>query len=320
MNYIVVLNWNGEFDTIQCLESLFNLNSNDFNIVVCDNDSMIESYNEIDSWLNINSVSYGFDYVRLGSDEWSKYKKEHRSSVFLLKTGSNLGYAGGNNVGIKFSINQNDFSGVWILNNDTEVASNSLNEIIEQLKISNAGICGSKLIYYYDKNKIQGLGGCYNNWLGTTYHYGDGMSIDSVYECKNVLKNIDYIIGASFFITKDTLDKVGFFAEEYFLYFEELDYIQRAKDKGVPFTVALDSIVYHKEGASTSKLDNDKKPLSDYIEIRSRLLFAKKFNRKRYFFVKATLLIILFNRLKRGKFKNFFLISKLIYSYNRKGW
>nr|VUD34091.1 rhamnosyltransferase [Raoultella sp. NCTC 9187] len=82
----------------------------------------------------------------------------------------------------------------------------------------------------------------------------EGENIDIKMDNEKISHNIDYIIGASFFITNKVLRDVGELSEDYFLYFEEIDYCIRAKNKGYNIFPISDSVVYHKEGASTKKI------------------------------------------------------------------
>jgi GT2 family glycosyltransferase len=102
-------------------------------------------------------------------------------------------------------------------------------------------------VYFDCKNKIQGIGGVINKVLCTTEHYLENNDADIEIDDDNASTKIDYIIGASFFITKKVLDDIGDLSEDYFLYFEEIDYCLRAKEKGYGIYPVSESIVYHKE-------------------------------------------------------------------------
>lgn len=131
MIYIVVLNWNGHKDTIACLESLCKLVDSKFKIVICDNASKDGSVEKIDAWYQERNSSITYlndaEYVKLNNiTSTTCQSNSQQKGLYLIQTGANLGFAGGNNIGIKFALNQPDMQYVWLLNNDTEVAPEAL--------------------------------------------------------------------------------------------------------------------------------------------------------------------------------------------------
>lgn len=125
----------------------------------------------------------------------------------------------------------------------------------------NIGICGSKLLYYHDSGKVQGLAGYYNPMLGIAKH---------IYN-ENELKNMSYVIGVSMLVKKDFIEKIELMNEFYFLYFEEIDWTERAK--GIfNIDVCLNSIVYHKEGASIFTMNS----FAEYYSLRKGGVFNIK--------------------------------------------
>lgn len=315
MVYIIILNWKGAEDTISCINSLFKLKDSKFRIVICDNQSPDDSYINIRDWL-ISQQKIASSYmtthslVELDNNRSQNYIIPHNEqSVYLIQTGDNLGYAGGNNVGIRLAMNQPDMEYVWILNNDTEVESDSLYHLVKRCELDpRIGICGSRLIYDYDRSKLQGLGGIYNPWLATTKHFAAFYDSNLEFDDMEVAKNIDYIIGASMLLTRPLLEKIGLLSEDYFLYYEEIDLALRAK-KLFSLGVASKSIVYHKEGAS---MDGGRSVFSDYYAVRNKIRVTKKFYPEFYFFVYISLFGVLLNRLRRLEFKKGLSVFKMI--------
>lgn len=315
MIYIIVLNWKGAADTIACLNSLFFLKDVKFHIVVCDNASPDNSYSDIRDWLiNQKQQSSGYmescSLIELTNDDSLHYLiHEEDKSIYLIQTGANLGYAGGNNVGIRFAMNQPDMSYVWVLNNDTEVEPDSLYYMVERCESDpKIGICGSKLVYHHDRSKLQGLGGLYNPWLCTTKHYAAFSDSQSEFDDIDVAKKIDYIIGASMLLTRPLLEKIGLLCEDYFLYYEEIDLALRAKGL-FSLGVASKSVVYHKEGAS---MDGGRSVFSDYYAVKNKLTLTKNRNSKYYLSVWLSLFGVFFNRLRRLELGKAFIVSKII--------
>ena len=282
--YIIILNYNNYSDTLECIESVLKLNYANKKIIVIDNDSPNQSWKYIAKWL----------------------KEKNYTQIIFTKSAKNLGYAGGNNIGIKQALQDRQMKYVWVLNNDTIVDEYALGALVKKAnEFPNIGVCGSKLIYEWDRTKIQGYGGTYNKWLAAVGTIKDETQI----------KNMDYVIGASMLIKREVLENIGLLEEDYFLFFEELDYAQRIKGK-YTLACATDSIVYHKEGASIgAKASEPKKAsyISDYYTIRNRILITKKYFPYCLFIVYLGLLVAIINRFRRGQKDRIFMIIRLMF-------
>ena len=114
---------------------------------------------------------------------------------------------------------------------------------------------------------------------------------------------MDYIIGASMFVRKSFILDVGYMCEEYFLYFEELDWILRGKEKGWKFSYISNAVVLHKEGGSTKITSKKIGELPDICQLRSRILFTKKFYPSYLFSAYLACLSTIVLRFIRGDFK-----------------
>ena len=289
--YIIVLNWNGWQDTVECVNSLKELSYENYRIIVVDNGSTDGSVEKV---------------------------KESFPDLNIHQTGENLGYAGGNNAGIKIAMSKGcDY--VWILNNDTIVDRDSLLHMVNKMEMTpDAGLCGATLIYADQKRTVQAMGGGrYNRWLGTTKNIGDGLDVKSI---NDVYTTPDFIAGASVLVSNKFLEEVGLMNEEYFLYYEEIDWAIRSKDN---FTLvyAKESIVYHKEGSSTK--GNRNRPSSrsltaDFYQLRNRLRFTK--NHTPYCFptVYATVVAALFKRILKGQLTHIPIVLSVLIGHTPK--
>jgi GT2 family glycosyltransferase len=305
MVYIIVLNWNGWKDTVACLESLMDLNYPEYKVVVCDNKSTDDSVKQIKSWYQKNKAKFSYlvdaDYQYLDKTNMQNCHSDKRKGLYLIQTEDNLGYAGGNNVGTRFALNQADIDYVWVLNNDTEVEPNALMPLVNKCEDDqNIGICGSRMVYFDDRSKQQGLGGNYNKYLATTKHFAGNESASQKYNDDEVSDKIDYVIGAAILFTKNALQTVGLMCEDYFLYYEEFDYALRVKAEGLSVKVATDSVIYHKEGATTKTQASD---FSDFLQVKNRLVITKKFYRRYYTIVWLSLFGVVTIRFLRRRFK-----------------
>ena len=308
MVYIVVLNWNGFADTADCLSSLLTLVGCEFKIVVCDNDSHDDSYANLVDW-GYERNDRGLVVKEVGLAEISVDISMESYNLFFIKNNSNLGFAGGNNPGIRFALNQSDMKYAWLLNNDTEVDSHALTALLNKCcSNKKIGVCGSKLVYFHNRSLLQGVGGVYNPWLCTSKHYGAFLPSDTIFDEKKVDNSIDYVIGASMLISKECLQEIGILCEDYFLYYEEIDFCLRAKKK-FEIATCTESIVYHKEGAST---ESGKSYLADYYSVRNRLRVTKKYYPYHIVTVWSSLAIVAINRLRRLEFKKMLVVLKIM--------
>ena len=317
---IVVLNWNGADDTLRCLESLGNLKGDRPNILVVDNGSEDDSVPRIRE--KIYELSQKRDLVLELLEEALPEEKvfEGERVIFgLIKGASNLGFGGGVNLGLRVALRDPRMTAAWILNNDTVVDQGALKALRSILDNEpNSGIVGSTLLYLDRPDLIQAVGGRYNPWLGTTSHVL-GHKPYSKELCAAVdPKTFDYIVGASISIRREVLERVGLLSEDYFLYFEELDYVERMKRQMPEMRLGYvpESLVYHKEGGSTGATNLRGKKTSnasDYFFLTSRIRFARRYHPYYYPLVHLMLFGVVFNRLRRGNWNSAWLAYLLFF-------
>lgn len=288
MVYVVILNWNGAHDTIACLQSLAGLKGPLPKVIVCDNASVDDSWSILQNYL----------------------AQQTRLDILLVQTGANLGFAGGNNVGLRVALSDPSMDFVWLLNNDTAVAPGALAALQKyMMQHPKVGVCGSTLLYADEPERIQAVGGQYNPWLGTSIHLL-GHQPYSEALCRSVNPaELDYVVGASMFMRRAVLETIGLLAEEYFLYCEEIDWATRMKRQMPEMTLgyAPESLVYHQEGASTQTSDRTKKIyryFSDYFFITSRLNFSRKYYPFHRLVVQASMLLVAMRRIRAGQPKS----------------
>ena len=252
--YIVIVNWNGWRDTLECLESILKNNYTNYQIIICDNASTDNSINEIKKWANSKKNKISINIIQAQNLKKKSSLITKDTLVTIIKTGGNLGFSGGNNTGIKYILNKKEDCFIWLLNNDTTIDRGALTALVEKCqKDPNIGICGSKLINYFDRNIIQACGGArYFKWLGIQKNIGSGFIKKLELTEDYVEKRADYIIGASMLFSSAFFKKIGLLDESYFLYFEELDLAERIKGE-YKLGYASKSIVFHKEGSSVNK-------------------------------------------------------------------
>ncbi len=291
---IIIVNYNGTTDTIECLQSLYSLSSNDFNVYLIDNGSSLENFE--DYLIRIKKISARFKEVQAlvdiatsnRTDLINKYFNTQQTSdhlsneptehpvLFLIFNETNKGFAAANNQGILLAQKLNA-AYFWLLNNDTVLESDSLNALIrfsELIKSENQqpGLIGSKVLFYNNQNTIQTIGGIFNPFTSRQYHKGHKEKDNGQYDHAEV--KINYPYGASIFFDTNFLNEVGLMNEKYFLYFEELDWSVRAMRKGFESRFCFESRVFHKQGNATGKkMNKTRSPFNTCLKSRNLLLF-----------------------------------------------
>jgi GT2 family glycosyltransferase len=288
--YVILLNWNGWRDTIECLESVFRLNYNWFSVIVCDNASSDGSIGKIEEWatgrqtascgspdlarLVLPSIPKPVAFESISASRAVTTSPSPGVRLLLIQTGGNLGFAGGNNVGIRYALGCGDCDYVWLLNNDTVVEPDSLSAMVRMTEADPMlGICGSQLRSYAPPHEILTMGGRrYSRWSGRTRPLQE-LATPQVSTASGAP---DYVEGASMLISRRCLEAVGLLEESYFLYYEELDLVGRAQPI-FNFGYSAASIVYHKEGASigTASARANRSALSEFYQARNRIVFTR---------------------------------------------
>ena len=289
---IILVNWNGWRDTIECLESIFKNAGNDFQVIVCDNASSDESCDKITQWASgqlvcepasTNMAQYSSPQITKPIklkyiDENGNTSGDTGANLILIQTGSNLGFAGGNNVGLQYAQEHSECEYFWLLNNDTVIEENAIKSLIAHMQASpNVGMCGTRIQFYCQPDVIQALGGAtYNPWTGTSQCIANYEASQTQISDHEIVSKCDFIVGASMCLTREFLEKVGFMEEKYFLYYEEIDWARRAKGK-FEMGYASGVTVYHKEGGAigSSSVKGSRSALSEYYLMRSKLLFTR---------------------------------------------
>jgi GT2 family glycosyltransferase len=274
--YVVLLNWNGAEDTLQCLVSLFRLQAAEVVFVVCDNDSKSEDFGRLQSGLVALGQAHSVTVHQFPPGALVAVGTTNRDIV-LLSTGANLGFAGGVNVGLRFALNQGDMASAWVLNNDSEVDAAALSALRTRMaQDPRIGICGSSLIYHVNRQMVQALGGArYQPWRGRSLSIGAFSAADAIpSDHTGVEQQMDYVVGASMLVSRRFLDVVGPMDERYFLYSEEHDWAHRGRQAGFTLGWASGSLVFHKHGATIGSSASGGSPLSMFYLYRNKAFFT----------------------------------------------
>lgn len=288
--YVLLLNWRGWRDTITCLETVFRLDYSNFRVILCDNDSGDESLERIAAWASGDlradrpaaaplralfraPLAKPIPYVTYhrGEAEAGGEPDHEGRSLILVRTGANLGFAGGNNVGLRYGLARGDAAYVWLLNNDTVVAPGALGALVRHAEANpEVGMVGSKLLRHDRPELIQAVaGGRVNLWQGRTVHLGADEPDRGQW---NAPREVGYVTGASLLARSEMVRRVGVLDERYFLYSEEVDWCITARRAGWRLRYEPDSVVWHKEGGTVGTPG----ARSDYHGVRGQLLLVRK--------------------------------------------
>lgn len=186
------------------------------------------------------------------SDNGIEYLKEkflpNFSNLEIMELDKNIGFAGGNNVGLKYFAD-NNFDCAYLLNQDTVVEPDFLEKAAQRMDAETGSV--QSLIFLHNQERVNTLGNAIH-FLGFGYCYGYGWDREKTDACLNEWRkrdpelNIAYASGAGALFNLRGLAQVGFFDEDYFMYHEDLDLGWRLRLAGYRNVLAPDSVIYHK--------------------------------------------------------------------------
>jgi len=223
--YIIILNYNNWPDTLKCLQSIKKIDYPNYKIILVDNNSAQKA--EI------------FD-----------------PDIYIIYNSKNLGFAGGNNIGIKYAL-ENKADYILLLNNDTIVSKDFLTKLVKEANRDlRIGILGPKIYFVDQPKKIWFLGGKFS-WFKTRWtkgrgHLGYDIEVPQDFEKKP--QKVDFITGCALLIKRQVIEKIGLLPEDYFFYYEDVDWCLSARKAGFFCEVVPKAEIWHKISASTSQL------------------------------------------------------------------
>ena len=243
---IVVLNWNGGDDTLACLDSLHAVAGDRVKVMVVDNGSTDGSVSAI---------------------------RAAHPEVELLETGRNLGYAGGNNVGIERAVASGaDF--VLVLNNDTTCAPDVVARLLDAAaRHPRAGLFSPRMLYMDDPQRVWFDGA---RWKPDALTFGFPGKDRTEAELGTEDHETDYACGAALFVRAEVVRQIGAFDERFFLVWEEADWCYRAREAGWSSMVVPSARIWHRVGAS---FGSEASPLRTYFSARNRLVWISRHGR-----------------------------------------
>ena len=245
---IILINYKNYKDTLECLKSLNKVDYQNLSIIVVDNDSKDGSYEIL--------------------------KKNADARVEIVESGYNGGFAYGNNFGIKMAL-ENGSDYVLLLNNDTIVDKDFLAPLLQAAdNEEKVGIVSSRIMFYPDVDKVWYAGGKVDWRNLRAIHYGLKEKISEEY-LKN--RDVDFASGCCMLIPKKIFEEVGMLPEEYFMYYEDMDYCIQVADKGFKIKYVPESVIYHCVSSSSG---GDGSPFTIEWQARARRIFWRKYSSK----------------------------------------
>ncbi|MFX1592154.1 MAG: glycosyltransferase family 2 protein [Promethearchaeota archaeon] len=226
---IIILNYNGNQDTIDCLKSLKNQTFKNFEILLVDNGSNTNSFLEL-------------------KRELKQFKED--LEIILIRINLNVFFTGGNNKALKIASGEY----ICLLNNDTIVSPDFIERMVDFLeKNSDAGMISPKIKVYKNKNYLWYAGAYLNLKKATISGLRGIWEFDPQNQKYNEIILTDYAAGTALFLKKEVVDKIGLLDEIFFMYFEETDWNLRAKKEGYKVYYVPTTIVYHKVSPINNK-------------------------------------------------------------------
>jgi len=235
---IVTVNYNGVKVTSDFLESIQRITYREIEVIVVDN----------------------------ASAEKADVLKEKYPWILLIKSPVNTGFAGGNNLGFQ----QAKGKYFLMLNNDTEVAPDFLEPLVQKMEEEpSVGAVSSKVIFFDSDHILQYAGaGRIHPITGRGGFIGTNEK--DVFQYPSA--QTGHAHGAAMMVKREVIQKIGLMADLFFLYYEELDFCERIKNAGYSIWYIAESVVYHKESMTVGK----ENPLKVYYMTRNRILFLRR--------------------------------------------
>lgn len=238
---IILVNFNGADDTIDCIKSLSKMRDIEYEVVVVDNCSSNDSIDKLK-------------------------QSQERYRFTLLQTKCNNGFSSGNNIGIEYAKNADYY---LLLNNDTVVKPDFLKKMIDEFqKNPQCGATISKILYYSQPDTIWYAGGSFNQRTARSkhYHYNKKDNIKDTLPQK-----VTFASGCCLCVSKKVIETIGFLNEDFFLYEEDTEFCYRITEAGFDIVYVPDSVIYHKVSASTGQGS----PMSQYYSVRNKYYLIK---------------------------------------------
>jgi GT2 family glycosyltransferase len=283
---IVIVGFRNSADIKRCLHAVRRTaGAPSFDVFICENGGTASYHSLVTDLLAADGPCMAprqggcgaWETSRLGQVERLELRTR-RATVWVGCAADNLGYAGGINAWLSQLLEVRDWTGVWILNPDTEPAPSALAALIRYADITGKGMIGSTILDAGQTDRVRIRGGIHwQRLLGRCVSLGRDDPMQAVHDLKTIESTMDSPSGCSMYITRQCIERIGLMDERYFLFFEDLDWGMRAKPCGLGY--ASDSHVEHQRGTTTgsARTLSAIPKLSVYLEHRNSVHFVRRY-------------------------------------------
>ena len=253
---IILINWNSYDLTRDTLNSLRKVTYQDLDVIVVDNGSTDESGHRLETEF---------------------------PEVVMLNSSLNTGFTGGNNIGFQYAIEQG-YTYAMMLNNDVEVEPDFIEPLVYALDENRRLGAVQPLIYFHhDKEVIWNAGSVRNSWTGEMLSLEYNVR-DVGHEQRWIRKHVDWLTGCAFLVRTDVLKEIGLLKEEYFMYFEDVDFSFRIRKLGYELGYEPSSVIYHIAGVSSKSKEKGPEGYLNsqvhYLNARNRIWVLKRYTKR----------------------------------------
>ncbi|TWT57727.1 Glycosyl transferase family 2 [Thalassoglobus neptunius] len=277
---VVIVTFGSSDVIVPCLESLAESENRQLRVVVVDNASTDDTVEQVMSWAsdwNTRQPSRQINFTSIPLDQTDGPIEGSAPSVTLVRSPLNYGYAGACNIGLRLLNQTSDVDCFWILNPDCVVTPQTAGDFIDDLrKAGKFGLFGGRVLYHDPPQLIQSDGGRVGFWTGACTNVHQGL-LPAETSYANV-DTLNFISGANIIASREFYDTVGPMSDDYFLYFEEVDWACRRGD--LPLKFSDKAVVYHHGGTSigTGSVKRRASAFANYFNFRNRIKFIWRFN------------------------------------------
>lgn len=333
---ILVLNWNGWQDTVECVTSLMDSEYENFTIIIIDNGSNDDSVVEIKNKINqgfpdkygpeltlLKNSRKKVDYFEIAEKEAQSFHidksdKDKFPQIIILKNRENYGFAAGNNVGIQFAL-KNGFKNIMLLNNDTTILPESLEKLVQFLdEHQSIDVITPKICYYDNPEYIWNCGGKLTFTGSRKYYCKDELSK----EYRNGYQKITFVTGCALLVRSKIFSKFGLLTERFFLGEEDYEFSLRMRKNGIQMASVFESTIFHKVGRTKDKVFTTSDLPNAFIHHLNRTIDMRQYYNRFYWKIwRIVFYIIIFFKLiilKKVQFPYTFKYILLIHRYSSK--
>ncbi len=269
---VVIVTYDSQDVIGACLASLAGSDHADLRVVVSDNGSPDGTCEAVREFARASGIAL----TELTPAAFRDRSQADTPGLTLITAGENRGFAGGVNIGLEYLLRDPAIGQFWILNPDCEALPGTASAY-GRAAVANPGfgMLGGRTLYHGENGVIQSDGGCVNLRTGVCRNLNFGRQAGETAMPR--AEELDYLSGANFVVSREFIDRVGPMHEDYFLYYEEVDWALRRAD--LPIVLSDEAVVLHRAGTSIGSGTRSRPhtPFSNYFNFRSRMIFMRRF-------------------------------------------